>query len=198
MQACLQMCIMAGCDFVKAIPGIGIRKAYAQISQLKSFLRVSAAPAFSGCKCLCLVHAASVLFKCSRCCDGISHGAPCTHEGPLPQAVCRPRPAMCQFHHDSSASAGVQQPALQRHQRTSGLRAGLSKGYLGVQTPDGVLSRRPDLRPSTAVACRRPYKSSADDSAAWCTRCSDRCRLGQHAVSWGDAKRRNCAADSLR
>ena len=37
---CMQMCILAGCDFLKAIPGIGIRKAHAQIRQLKSFTRV--------------------------------------------------------------------------------------------------------------------------------------------------------------
>lgn len=34
------MCIMAGCDFLKAIPGIGIRKAHAQMRKLKSFVRV--------------------------------------------------------------------------------------------------------------------------------------------------------------
>lgn len=41
-----QMCILAGCDFLKAIPGIGIRKAHAHMRQLKSFVRVS--PPFCG------------------------------------------------------------------------------------------------------------------------------------------------------
>jgi len=39
--ACLlQTCIMAGCDFVKALPGIGIRKAHGHIRRLRSFVKV--------------------------------------------------------------------------------------------------------------------------------------------------------------
>jgi hypothetical protein len=36
----VQMCILAGCDFVKALPGIGIKKAHQQIRQRKSFVKV--------------------------------------------------------------------------------------------------------------------------------------------------------------
>ena len=31
---------MAGCDFVKALPGIGIRKAHAHMRRLRSFVKV--------------------------------------------------------------------------------------------------------------------------------------------------------------
>ncbi len=37
---CLQTCIMAGCDFVKALPGIGIRKAHGHMRRLRSFVKV--------------------------------------------------------------------------------------------------------------------------------------------------------------
>lgn len=36
----MQTCIMAGCDFVKALPGIGIRKAHAHMRRLRSFVKV--------------------------------------------------------------------------------------------------------------------------------------------------------------
>ena len=35
-----QMCILAGCDFVRALPGIGIKKAHQHIRRLRSFVRV--------------------------------------------------------------------------------------------------------------------------------------------------------------
>ncbi|KAK9813956.1 hypothetical protein WJX73_006770 [Symbiochloris irregularis] len=47
-QMFLEMCILAGCDFLKAIPGIGIRKAHAQMQKLKSFDRVCKSLRFSG------------------------------------------------------------------------------------------------------------------------------------------------------
>ena len=34
------MCILAGCDFLKALPGIGIKKAHAHIRKFKTFVRV--------------------------------------------------------------------------------------------------------------------------------------------------------------
>ena len=37
----LQTCILAGCDFVKALPGIGVRKAHAHIRRLRSFVKVA-------------------------------------------------------------------------------------------------------------------------------------------------------------
>ena len=33
----LEMCIMAGCDFLKAITGIGIKKAHNVIKRMRSF-----------------------------------------------------------------------------------------------------------------------------------------------------------------
>ena len=38
----LQMCVLAGCDFLKALPGIGVKKAHANMRRLRSFLRVCA------------------------------------------------------------------------------------------------------------------------------------------------------------
>ena len=35
-----QLCILAGCDFLKALPGVGIKKAHAYIRKLKSFDKV--------------------------------------------------------------------------------------------------------------------------------------------------------------
>lgn len=44
----MQTCIMAGCDFVKALPGIGIKKAHKHLRRLRSFIRVRyASHAFS-------------------------------------------------------------------------------------------------------------------------------------------------------
>lgn len=40
MPAGVQTCIMAGCDFVKALPGIGIKKAHGHLRRLRSFVRV--------------------------------------------------------------------------------------------------------------------------------------------------------------
>ena len=37
----LQMCILSGCDFVKALPGIGVKKAHQHMKRLKEFVRVS-------------------------------------------------------------------------------------------------------------------------------------------------------------
>ena len=36
----MQTCIMAGCDFVKALPGIGVKKAHLHMRRLRSFVRV--------------------------------------------------------------------------------------------------------------------------------------------------------------
>ena len=40
----LQMCILAGCDFLKALSKIGIKKAHAHIRKFKTFVRVCRAP----------------------------------------------------------------------------------------------------------------------------------------------------------
>ena len=37
---CMQMCILAGCDFLKALSKIGIKKAHAHIRKFKTFVRV--------------------------------------------------------------------------------------------------------------------------------------------------------------
>ncbi len=37
----LDMCILAGCDFLGSLPGIGIKKAHQQIKKYKGFVRVS-------------------------------------------------------------------------------------------------------------------------------------------------------------
>jgi len=37
------MCILAGCDFLKALNSIGIKKAHAHIRKYKTFIRVCAA-----------------------------------------------------------------------------------------------------------------------------------------------------------
>ena len=36
-----QTCILAGCDFVKGLPGIGMKKAHTHMKRLRSFLKVS-------------------------------------------------------------------------------------------------------------------------------------------------------------
>jgi 5'-3' exonuclease len=36
----MQMCILAGCDFVKPLPGIGIKKAHQIIRRLGGFVKV--------------------------------------------------------------------------------------------------------------------------------------------------------------
>jgi exonuclease-1 len=36
----MQMCILAGCDFLKALPSIGIKKAHAHVRKFKTFVRV--------------------------------------------------------------------------------------------------------------------------------------------------------------
>eukprot|EP00951_Prasinocladus_malaysianus_P043181 scaffold535490_cov28-Prasinocladus_malaysianus.AAC.1 len=33
----VEMCILAGCDFLKALPGVGIKKAHSLIRKLRSF-----------------------------------------------------------------------------------------------------------------------------------------------------------------
>lgn len=44
----LEMCIMSGCDFVKSIPGIGIKKAHAHIRKTRSFARAIRSLRFDG------------------------------------------------------------------------------------------------------------------------------------------------------
>jgi exonuclease-1 len=36
----LQLCIMAGCDFLAQLPGIGIKKAHAELRKYRSFTKV--------------------------------------------------------------------------------------------------------------------------------------------------------------
>lgn len=43
-----EMCVMAGCDFVKALPGIGIKKAHAHIRRTRSIARALRALKFDG------------------------------------------------------------------------------------------------------------------------------------------------------
>ena len=35
-----QMCVMSGCDFLRGLSSIGVKKAHAHIRRLKSFVRV--------------------------------------------------------------------------------------------------------------------------------------------------------------
>lgn len=35
----VQTCILAGCDFVKGLPGIGMKKAHTHMKRLRSFLK---------------------------------------------------------------------------------------------------------------------------------------------------------------
>lgn len=37
----LQMCIFAGCDFLKALPGIGMKKAHQHVKRLKTHRKVT-------------------------------------------------------------------------------------------------------------------------------------------------------------
>jgi hypothetical protein len=39
-SACLQMCIMAGCDFLASLPGVGLKKAHQQLRKVKGFVKV--------------------------------------------------------------------------------------------------------------------------------------------------------------
>lgn len=43
-----EMCVMAGCDFIKALPGIGIKKAHAHIRRTRDFVRALRALRFDG------------------------------------------------------------------------------------------------------------------------------------------------------
>ena len=43
-----EMCVMAGCDFVKALPGIGIKRAHGHIRRTRNFLRALRALKFDG------------------------------------------------------------------------------------------------------------------------------------------------------
>ncbi|KAH7622041.1 hypothetical protein Ndes2526B_g02866 [Nannochloris sp. 'desiccata'] len=43
-----QMCVMAGCDFLKGLPGIGIKKAHAHIRRTRDFMRALRALRFDG------------------------------------------------------------------------------------------------------------------------------------------------------
>lgn len=36
----MQMCILAGCDFVASLPGMGIKKAHAGVKRFRSFVNV--------------------------------------------------------------------------------------------------------------------------------------------------------------
>ena len=40
----MQMCILAGCDFLKALSSIGIKKAHGHIRKFKTFVRVRCFP----------------------------------------------------------------------------------------------------------------------------------------------------------
>lgn len=40
----LQMCILAGCDFLKALSKIGIKKAHTHLRKFKTFVRVGRPP----------------------------------------------------------------------------------------------------------------------------------------------------------
>ena len=51
---CMQMCILAGCDFLKALSKIGIKKAHAHIRKFKTFVRVGTS--LSGSDRLCAPH----------------------------------------------------------------------------------------------------------------------------------------------
>ena len=42
------MCVMAGCDFLKQLPGIGIKKAHAHIRRTRDFMRALRALRFDG------------------------------------------------------------------------------------------------------------------------------------------------------
>ncbi|KAK9820784.1 hypothetical protein WJX74_002931 [Apatococcus lobatus] len=44
----VETCILAGCDFVKALPGIGIKKAHAQMKRLKAINKVCRSLRYSG------------------------------------------------------------------------------------------------------------------------------------------------------
>lgn len=44
------MCILAGCDFVASLPGMGIKKAQSNIKRLRSFQKVIKSVKFSGVK----------------------------------------------------------------------------------------------------------------------------------------------------
>lgn len=43
------MCIMSGCDFLKGLPGIGLKKAHMHIRKFKGFVKAIRAMRFSGC-----------------------------------------------------------------------------------------------------------------------------------------------------
>ncbi|KAK9828537.1 hypothetical protein WJX72_000649 [[Myrmecia] bisecta] len=47
-QMFLEMCIFAGCDFLKALPGIGIKNAHKHVRKLKTFIKVCRALRFNG------------------------------------------------------------------------------------------------------------------------------------------------------
>lgn len=47
-QMFLEMCIFAGCDFLKALPGIGMKKAHQHVKRLKSHRKVCKSLRFSG------------------------------------------------------------------------------------------------------------------------------------------------------
>lgn len=46
----MQMCILAGCDFVNSLPGMGIKKAHSNMKRLRSFSKVVKSVKFSGVK----------------------------------------------------------------------------------------------------------------------------------------------------
>ena len=94
---CVQMCIMAGCDFVKALPGVGMKKAHGHMRKLKSIERVGPAkttPHVAHTTCHAAAEAQSPLAACvSRCSfrRRVAHGlkpgasnAVCLSYGPGP------------------------------------------------------------------------------------------------------------------
>lgn len=40
-RGALQMCIMAGCDFLPSLPGVGLKKAHQQLRKVKGFVKVN-------------------------------------------------------------------------------------------------------------------------------------------------------------
>ncbi len=42
----VQMCIFAGCDFLKALPGIGMKKAHQHVKRLKAHRKVQDWPMY--------------------------------------------------------------------------------------------------------------------------------------------------------
>jgi len=142
-----QMCIMSGCDFLRGLSGIGVKKAHAHMRRLKSFVRVS----ISVCVRLGTGAAGLLLMHPSGAGGAKPRGVPNSLnkvQGAVPVTdMCGCCKRGLQL---SPPRPGGQEPALLGRVGAARVRGGVPARAVDVPPPARVLRRR--ARPGDARA----------------------------------------------